>query len=494
MGYLLGVDIGTYETKGVITDETGKILGQDVRKHEMLVPQSGWAEHRAEEDWWGDFVHVTKNLLDKTSLSGVDIDAVACSAIGPCMLPVDAEGRPLMNGVLYGVDTRAEKQIEFLNKQIGTGVILARCGNALTSQSVGPKILWLAQERPEEFDKTAKFLTSTSFLTYRLTGRYVIDHYTASSFSPFYDLNEQNWCFDLDKTIRAENLPELLWSNEIAGAVTEQAAAETGLAQGTPVTCGTVDAAAEALSVGAIDGGDMMMMYGSTVFIILVTEQQLTDPRLWHAPWLFKDKKAAMAGLSTSGTLTHWFRDHLARDLGRDNAFPELVKEAVEIEEGSGGLICLPYFSGERTPIHDPLAKGAFYGLNLTHTRAHLYRALIEGMAYSTRHITDTFEQAGQVPSRLLGVGGGTKNSIWLQATSDITGLDQIIPEITIGASYGDAFMAALALGRVGLEDIKKWNPPKSEVSARHIECYDRYYPLFLKLYQQTKDIAHDLS
>jgi len=494
MGYLLGVDIGTYETKGVITDETGQIIGQASRGHEMLVPRPGWAEHRAEEDWWGDFVYVTKALLKKTGLSGPDIDAVACSAIGPCMLPVDAAGTPLMNAVLYGVDTRAEQQIDRLNRKIGTDAILARCGNALTSQSVGPKILWLKDNHPELFSRTEKFLTSTSFLTFRLTGRYVIDHYTAANFSPFYDLKAQNWFFDLDSTVTAGQLPELLWSDEIAGTITRQAAAETGLAEGTAVCCGTIDAAAEALSVGAIYSGDMMMMYGSTIFIILVTDRQMDDPRLWHAPWLFKDKKAAMAGLSTSGTLTHWFRDQLAREFDRNTAFPELVTEAEQIAPGADGLICLPYFSGERTPLHDPFAKGAFYGLNLTHTRAHLYKALIEGMAHSTRHITDTFAQAGQIPEQVLAVGGGTKNPLWLQATSDITGLAQTITRTTVGASYGNAFMAALALGRVGLADIRNWNPSESRIQARHFDIYDRHHALFLRLYQQTKDIAHELG
>ena len=251
MSYTLGVDIGTFETKGVLVDGDGAIVAQAALGHEMLVPQPGWAEHRPEEDWWGDFVFVTRKLLAD---SGVDPKAVSCvatSAIGPCMLPVDAAGAPLMNGVLYGVDTRAAAEIEELNRRIGAQVVLDRCGNALTSQSVGPKILWLRRTHPEMFDRTAKILTSTSFLVQRLTGEVVIDHYTAANFSPLYDVATQDWCFDLANDICApEQLPRLMWSGEIAGQVSAKAAAETGLATGTPVTAGTIDAASEAVSVG----------------------------------------------------------------------------------------------------------------------------------------------------------------------------------------------------------------------------------------------------
>ncbi len=197
MAYTLGIDIGTYETKGVLVDETGHIHAQAARGHKMLVPQPGWAEHRPEEDWWGDFVHVCRTILNDSGIDPADIKAVACSAIGPCMLPVDARGTPLMNGVLYGVDGRAEAEVRELTERIGEDTIIARCGNALTSQSVGPKILWLKRQRPEIYANTAHILTSTSFLVQRLTGEVVIDHFTAASFSPLYDVVTQGWVDDL---------------------------------------------------------------------------------------------------------------------------------------------------------------------------------------------------------------------------------------------------------------------------------------------------------
>ena len=490
--YTLGVDIGTFESKGVLVDHAGRIVAHAARAHEMIVPRAGWAEHRPDENWWGDFVHVTKALLTESKVNPEKIKAVACSAIGPCMLPLDAEGRPLMNAVLYGVDTRARAEIALLNDALGEAAIMARCGNALTSQSVGPKILWLQRNHPELWARTAKLVTATTFLTQRLTGACVIDHYTAAGFSPLYDIEAQDWCPEFSGICGREMLPDLLWSNQIAGLVTPWAAAETGLAAGTPVTCGTIDAASEAVSVGVAGPGDMMMMYGSTIFIIEVTDRRLDDRRLWHAPWLYPGQHAAMAGLATSGTLTHWFRDQFARELPRETAFQTLTAEAEASPPGARGLLCLPYFSGERTPIHNPRAKGAFFGLDLTHGRGDIYRAVLEGIAAATRHITDTYAKAGSPPLRVLAVGGGTKNQPWMQATSDLTGLDQVVCRITTGAAFGNAFLAARAIGVEA--QISDWNPVEQVVLASRHPAYERQYPLFRALYEQTKHIAAALA
>ena len=491
MTHTLGIDIGTFESKGVLVDGQGVIVATATRPHKMLVPRPGWAEHRAEEDWWGDFVHITRALLAESGVDPKDIAAVAASAIGPCMLPVDAAGAPLMNGVLYGVDTRAAAEIEDLTARIGVDRIMQVCGNALTSQSVGPKILWLKNQHPELYARTAKVLTSTSYITWKLTGEYVIDHYTAANFSPLYDVNALGWTDALAADILPlDKLPRLMWSTDIAGHVTEAAAAETGLAVGTPVTVGTIDAAAEAVSVGVQNPGEMMMMYGSTIFIIQVTHDPVRDPRLWYAPWLFPGVHASMAGLATSGTLTHWFRDQLAAGV----SFGDLAAEAEAAPKGAKGLICLPYFSGERTPIHDPHAKGAFFGLDLTHTRGDMFRAVLEGVASGTAHVLETYRDLGAFPHRILAVGGGTKNAVWMQATSDISGAGQIVCEKTVGASYGDAFLAAIAVGKAMREEIVEWNPVARTIRPEAVAAYARQYPLFKRLYEQTKDIAHALG
>lgn len=495
MAYYLGVDIGTFESKGVLVDGTGEIVAQAARPHKMLVPQPGWAEHDPDKDWWGDFCFLSKALIAQSGIDPKDIRAVGASAIGPCMLPVDRDGNALMNGVLYGVDTRAAREIETLNASLGAARILDECGNALTSQSVGPKILWLKNNRPDLYDKADKFVTSTTYIVQKLTGRSVMDHYTAANFSPLYRIDEQGWSDALNDGIAPlDKLPEILWTTDIAGEVTAAAAHATGLAAGTPVICGTIDAAAEAFSVGVSEAGDMMVMYGSTIFIIELTAARVRDARLWYAPWLFPGEHASMSGLATSGTLTHWFRDQFGRDLDPATAFGELAREAETSEPGAKGLVFLPYFSGERTPLHDPDAKGVLFGLNLTHGRGDIYRALIEGIAHATNHIFETYAEVGARPKRLMAVGGGVKNKIWLEATSDISGLPQRLARRMVGASYGDAFLAALGVGDVRREDILVWNPVEAEVAAHPHPAHARNHRVFRSLYLQTKDLMRDIA
>jgi xylulokinase len=286
-------------------------------------------------------------------------------------------------------------------------------------------------------------------------------------------------------------LPRPGWSAEIAGTVTAAAAKATGLAPGTPVTFGTIDAAAEALSVGVATPGDTMLMYGSTIFIIALTDRRLADARLWYAPWLFPGRHAAMGGLATSGTLTHWFRDVAASELDPATAFEELAAEAAGVPPGADGLVLLPYFSGERTPIHDPFAKGCILGLNLTHTRGHLSRAALEGIACATAHAFEALAEAGAAPRRVFAVGGGTHNPVWLQATSDFCRLDQELRTRRLGASYGDAFLAALAVGDVTEDEIAAWNPAADRIEARSTDALRRQYRLFRQLYDRTADLMH---
>jgi xylulokinase len=355
----------------------------------------------------------------------------------------------------------------------------------------------LKHNRPDVFARAHKFLNSTSYLVHRLTGRFVVDQYTAANASPLYDAEALDWSDALAPDITPpDRLPDLAWTSEIAGGVTAQAAAETGLSAGTPVIVGTIDAAAEAVSVGVLEPGEMMLMYGSTIFTVLISSARARDPRLWWAPWLFPGRHASLGGLATSGALTHWFRDQLARDLDPGAAMGALAAEAASSPPGARGLVFLPYFSGERTPIHDPHAKGAWFGLNLTHTRADMIRALLEGIANGTRHLLETYVDAGAAPLAIHAVGGGVRNAVWLQATSDVSGFAQATLKSNLGACYGDAFLAALAVGDVGPDAIRQWNPVEARIApdAALRPTYDRQYRVFHELYARNRDLMAELG
>lgn len=500
--YLIGVDVGTYETKGVLTNLKGEVINSQVQPHKMVIPQQGWAEHDAEDVWWGDFVKVTKRLLESSGVPPQDILAVGCSAIGICVLPVDKEGNPLrQGGILYGVDTRATKEIAYLEQEIGADRIFEKAGMVLSSQAAAPKILWLKRNEPEVYRKAHKFLTASSFIVGRLTGNFVIDHLTGSFTTPLYDFKERRWTDELTKEIvELDRLPELHWASEIAGTVTAKAAQQTGLLEGTPVTVGTADAAAESVSVGVTNPGQMMLMYGSTVFIIEVLDKPIADERMWANPYLFEGTSALLAGMATSGSLTRWFRDQLTRDLvaaeenGGPNAYGAITKEASSIPAGSEGLICLPFFSGERTPINDPKARGVYFGLTLSHTRAHMFKATLEGIGYGVRHHLDIMRDMGAFPQEVIAVGGGTKSPLWLQTVSDIGQISQKVPAVTLGASYGDAFLAGMGAGvftdpteiNQWLKDSRMVDPDPSVANR-----YDKYMDLYLELYQQNKELMH---
>lgn len=494
---LLGIDVGTYSSKGVLVEPDGKVLRTEIVEHKMEVPRPGWAEQDAEAVWWGDVVKICHALLDGHPYSGDDVAGLAVSAIGPCLLPLDQSGKPLRKGILYGVDARASAEIEWLNQKLGEDNIYAFSGMALSSQAVGPKILWLQRHEPEVWQRTAHLTTASSYLIYRLTGEKVMDRHTASHYMPLMDIAKLEWSPRFaDAVAPLDRLPRLGWSDELAGRVSALGAAETGLKVGTPVAVGAVDALSEGISVGAVQPGDLMIMYGSTAFFILVVDKPTPDLRMWTVAGAFPGQYNVAAGMSTTGSLTRWFRDELAADLPDESAYATLFQQAESVTPGAGGLLVLPYFSGERTPINDPKARGVIAGLTLAHSRAHLFRAVLEGVGYGIRHNIEAFNQVGAAVKRIIAVGGGTKSTTWLQIVSDISGIPQIVPEVTIGASYGDAFLAGLAAGVLQRDDLKHWVKSKGIIqpdSERRL-IYDELYGDYLRLYQQTCDIVHRLG
>jgi xylulokinase len=493
---LLGIDIGTYSSKGVLVEPDGTVLRTQVVEHTMSIPQPGWAEQDADRIWWADFVSICHALLDGTPYSGEDVGGIAISAIGPCMLPLDAQGRPLRPGILYGVDARATDEIETLNNVIGVEKLFAFSRMALSSQAVGPKILWLKNHEPENWRKVDRITTASSYIIFRLSGEHVIDRHTASHYMPLMNQNMEWDATFADDVIGIDKLPRLGWSDELAGVVSAAGAEATGLRIGTPIAVGAVDALSEAISVGVTQPGDLMVMYGSTAFFILVQDSPTPDPRMWNVAGAYQGQFNLAAGMSTTGSLTRWFRDELAKDLPADQAYATLFENAEAISPGAGGLLVLPYFSGERTPINDPLARGVIAGLTLAHTRDHLYRAVLESVAYGIRHNLETFTNIGADLRRVVAVGGGTKSRAWMQIVSDVTSTPQIIPQLTIGASYGDAFLAGLVAGILNKDDLNSWVKPAYiiEPDPERSQQYQPFYRNYLSLYGATKDIVHDLG
>lgn len=471
---VIGVDIGTSSSKGVLVDLDGRVVASHVVEHAIQRPGPG----RFEMDgpvWWDEFVAIARAL-------GGDVQAVGVSGMGPCVLLTDETDEALRPAILYGIDTRAGRQIERLNERYGVDEIVRRCGSALSSQAAGAKVAWVADEEPERFARARRLYMPSSYLARRLTGEYVLDHHSASQCTPLYDWLEQEWW--LDELAGPIELPPLRWPGDAAGTVTAEAAAATGLPAGIPVITGTIDAWSEALSVGAQGAGDLMLMYGTTMFLIHTVPEPLTSPALWGTVGALPGTRNLAGGMATSGAITGWLRELFGSEYG------ELVELARQSGAGANGLLMLPYFAGERTPIMDPDARGVIAGLTLSHTRGDLYRAALEATGFGVRHNIETIEAAGGDIRRVVAVGGGIQGGLWTQIVSDITGREQEIREQSIGASYGAAFLAAGLVERVSIDE---WNPVAETVTPRP-GPYDELYKLYRDLYPSTAGTVHALA
>ncbi|MEU2721079.1 FGGY-family carbohydrate kinase [Streptomyces smyrnaeus] len=482
---VLGVDIGTSSSKGVLVGLDGTLLRSAVREHSVDRPAPGHVEMDA-DIWWDELVSLSRELTTGTD---AEVVAVGLSGMGPCVLLTDADDVPLRPAVLYGVDTRAVDQIARLGEELGVEEIRRRCGSDLSSQAAGAKIAWVADEEPELFARARRLYMPSSWLVRKLTGAYVLDHHSASQTTPLYDTVARRWYAPwADRIAPGIELPPLRWSGEAAGTVTAEAARSTGLPQGIPVITGTIDAWAEALSVGAHRPGDLMLMYGTTMFLIHTVPGLLTDPALWSTVGALPDTRNLAGGMATSGAVTGWLRE-----LFGNPGYPELLRLAEDSGPGANGLLMLPYFAGERTPLLDPQARGVIAGLTLSHTRGDLYRAALEATAYAVRHNIEALEKAGGDIHRVVAVGGGTQGGLWTRIVSDVTGRPQELRTTTIGAGYGGALLAAQLVTDASIDE---WNPVREIVTPRPGTAarYEELYGLYRALYPATADLVHTLA
>lgn len=486
----LGVDIGTSSSKGVLVSSTGQILCSAIREHDVQRPHAGWVE-MAGDVWWSEFVDLSRELLGNRA--DVEVTAVGVSGMGPCVLLTDADSRPVRPAILYGVDIRAVEQIGRFTQQFGDLEIVERCGSTLTTQAAGPKIAWVKEMEPKSYARATRLFMPASWLVFQLTGEYTLDFHSASQCTPMFDSKALAWFEPWTQVVASGiSLPRLGWADDVAGYVSSNAADQTGVPQGTPVIFGTIDAWSEASSVGAHDVGDLMLMYGTTMFLVATVDVTLRTPSMWSTVGALEGTRNLAGGMATSGAITGWLRD-----LVGSPPFADLVVEAADSGPGARGLLMLPYFAGERTPIMDPDARGTILGLTLSHNRGDLYRAVLEATAFGVRHNVETMRQAGAVMDRVVAVGGGTQGGLWTQIVSDITGLPQVVRETTVGASYGAAYFAARAISSPDdVPRIDDWNPIVEMVqpNGATADLYDSLYQMYLNTYRVTRDITHALG
>lgn len=488
---LMAIDIGTTNSKAALFSLDGRLIASAGRRHTVDRPDELRAQHDAEKVWWAECQAICKELTGRSDIDVTQILAVSVSSLSPAVLPIDQKGNALYPAMLYGLDRRAHKEMEELGAE-WNDYLLSHGEGAVSPLSTGPKILWLKRNEPEIFQKTAYFVGVPSFLVYRLTGNMVADYgcYRIAGFP--YSREKMDWDDKMCAAcgVRRDQLPPLHYATECAGRITQAAAQCTGLRAGTPVAVGTGDFLAETLSYGTNFKNSIQMSFGTTVGVDMGTD---------HCSILFPGytpaihKNAIPGGAMSNGCSTvDWMISVISGvDVKEPLEDTRLCEMANSVPAGSDGLIVLPYLNGEKKPFLDPKARGMLFGLRMGHTQAHLYKAALEGLAYSIRHCLCVFHPEEKRREAVV-MGGGTRIPMLLQVVSDVTGFRLKRLEIYNGTLLGDAFLAAMAGGIfTKREDINAWIQVSDCIEPRpeNKEIYDKGYQTYLDLYQATAEI-----
>ncbi len=489
---LLGIDVGTSGTKLTLIDPAGGILGEVGEPAGYSSPRPGWAEADP-EGWWRNVCLGVPRLLAKTGCRAERVAAVGVSGMVPTVVLLDRDGRVVRPSIQQN-DARAVDEISYLQARTQADEVLQRTGSPISQQSVGPKVLWLRRHEPESLARTARLCGSYDLIVHRLTGEWSLERNWALE-SGLYDFRDGRWdaaMLDL-ATIRPEWLPSVRRPADVVGAVTVPASAETGLPAGIPVVAGSADHVASAFSAGIVEPGDILVKLGSAGDILYCADRPLVDQRLFLDYHLLDGRYLVNGCMAASGSLIAWFRDTLAPGV----PLGELDAEAATTPPGADGCILLPYFLGEKTPIFDPLARGTIVGLTLSHSRGHLFRAVLEGIGFAFRHHLEVIGEIGPLPARARCTNGGSRSRLWKQITADVLGLPLEAIAAHPGSSLGAAFAAGMGAGLFSdWSQIRQYLRISSTTMpdrAGH-ERYTALYPVYRQVYDRLQDVYPRLS
>ncbi|MFP4201679.1 MAG: FGGY-family carbohydrate kinase [Candidatus Acetothermia bacterium] len=506
--FLAGTDIGTQGTKTVLVDSAGSVIGTGYSSYSPEQPRPSWAQQWPEV-WEEATYESIRGALDG---SGVDPDRISGISIsglyGGSGVPLDEDLEPI-HPCLIWMDRRATEEVGWVKENIDLDWLFEITGNYVDSYYGYTKILWLKNNEPDLWEKIHKFVPPSSYIEYKMTGELAVDYSSAGNIGGVFDMNELTWSREACEAlgIPVDMMPErLVPSDSVMGEITSVAADKTGLAEGTPVIAGGIDAPMSALSAGAFSEGDNVAMMGtSTCWGIIhegegLTEELVSMPHVANS----EEKIYTFGGSATTGALASWFKEQFGMpeeemaEKSDLSPFELLDAQAAKIPPGSDGLLALPYFKGERSPIWDPRASGTLIGLSLYHTKPHVFRALLESGAYSLRHNMEIGERVGTpIDQETSVVGGVSKSNLWTQIIADVTGREIVVPSGGVGAPFGDALLAGVATGVIeDYAEVENWITRGRVVTPNeeNWEVYDKYYELYLDLYRKSSSIMHKLA
>jgi xylulokinase len=449
--YVLGIDVGTGGTRALIMGADGRVFASATEEHEAFAsPQIGWAEQRP-EDWWRAAGIAIRKALAKGQLRGEQISCVGFSGQMHGAVMLDERG-DVVRPALIWCDVRTEKQCRELTERIGAEqLIRLTCNPALANFTV-TKLLWTRENEPENWTRVRSVMLPKDYVRFRLTGEKATDVADASG-TLLLDVAKREWsgevlqAAELDRSL----LPTLHESPEVCGEVSAIGAEATGLAVGTPVVAGAGDQAAGAIAMGVVAPGAVSATIGTSGVVFAATDRPALDPkgRLHTFCHAVPGRWHVMGVTQAAGLSLRWFRDQFSRAPVADGQDPYelLTAEAATAPPGADGLLWAPYLMGERTPHLDPAARAVLAGLTASHTRAHVVRAILEGVAFSLKDTFGIFAEMS-VPVRNIRLGGGgARSPLWRQIQADAYGQDVEVVEADEGAAFGAAILAAVGAG-----------------------------------------------
>ncbi len=488
---LLGIDIGTSACKVAVFNTEGEVLAQTNQPYPLYYPKPGWVEQDPEE-WWHAICRGIRSLWEVPGISpkhiaGIGIDGQSWSAI-----PVDKEGTCLHNTPIW-MDTRARDIAERVTEEIGFERIFQVAGNAFLPSYTTPKMIWFQQEHPDIYENTAQFLQSNSYIAMKLTGKMTQDLSQGYGIH-FFDIRKGVYDRELAKDLglSVDKVPEPVPCHQVIGGVTKEAAALTGLKEGTPVAAGGLDAACGTLGAGVCKTGQTQEQGGQAGGMSICTDQALSHPKLILGNHVVPGLWLLQGGTVGGGGTLRWFKEELA---DADESFDDLTRLAEKVPPGSDGVLYLPYMAGERSPIWDPDAKAVFYGISFDKTKGHLVRAVMEGVAYSLEHNLRVAAETGVEVKELIAMGGASNSVLWTQIKADVTGKTIKVPTSDTATTLGAAMLAGAGVGIYEDFDqaveqtivITRTQEPNRRVAKIYRHAMEGY----LQLYENLKDMFH---
>lgn len=485
--FAIGLDIGTTSTIGILIELPNRVAAIAARPATLRSPHPGWAEADPLQ-WWANVGEICRELLDADPRARDALTGIGVAGMLPALVLLDATGTPLRPSIQQS-DARCDAELAELIARTDTARFLAIAGNGLNQQVAAGKLHWLARHEPAVLAQAKTLLGSYDYISYRLTGVLGVERNWALE-AGFLDLQTGLVSDELVELagIAPGLLPKVRAGHDLLGTVTPEAAAHTGLPAGLPVIAGSADHIASAYAAGLVQEGDVLLKFGGSADILMASRTARPDQRLYldyhSVPGLYVPNGCMASG----GSMLNWLAEILAP--GEDRPHARLDALAAAIPAGSEGVAVLPYPLGEKSPLHDPLARATFTGLSLNHGAGHLWRATLESIGLALRHHAEVFREIGHPINRLLASDGGSRSLVWMQIVADIFGQPIRVLTDHPGSCLGAAWLAAIGTGA-----SRDWHGVTNFVGAgrvlhpnpAHAAAYDLQYARFRSLYSQLR-------